>query len=52
MNKFNLCLKESGEIIHYHLATTIDEAINYFAVLKKLSSFSLLDIYDVKKIEE
>jgi len=51
MKKFNLCLKESGEIIHTYIANTIEEAINYFATLKKIDNFSLLDIYDVKKID-
>ncbi len=51
MKKFALCMKESGEIINTHLAKTIEEAINYFSVVKKIDGFTLLDIYDVKKID-
>jgi len=51
MKKFALCVKKSGEIIHTHFAKTIEEAINYFSIAKKIDGFNLLDIYDVKKID-
>ncbi len=51
MYKFALCLKTSGEVINTCLSTCIQEAIIYFALTKKINSFSLLDIYDVKKIK-
>ena len=51
MKKFALCLKTSGEIINTCLSTSLTEAINYFAISKKINSFKLLDIYDVKKIK-
>ena len=51
MKKFALCMKESGEIINTHISQTIEDAINYFSILKKIDGFSLLDIYDVKKID-
>ena len=50
MKKFALCIKKSGEVINTCLSSSLQEAINYFAITKKIDSFSLLDIYDVKKI--
>ena len=50
MKKFVLCIKESEEIINTYVTNTLEEAIIYFASVKKLDRFSLLDIYNVKKL--
>ena len=51
MEKFGLCLKSTGEIINICLTSSINEAISYFAIIKRIDSFTLLDIFDVKKIK-
>jgi len=51
MKKFVLTIKNSGEVINTCITNSMEEAINYFAISKKIDSFSLLDIYDVKKIK-
>lgn len=51
MKKFALTIKNSEEIINICLRDSIEEAISYFAIIKKIDSFNLLDIYDVKKIK-
>ena len=51
MNTFILKLKNSNDIVNKCTSDTLIDAINYFASIKKLDSFSLLDIFEVKRVK-
>jgi hypothetical protein len=51
MNTFILRLKNSNDVVNKCTSDTLINAINYFASIKRLDSFSLLDIFDVVKIK-
>lgn len=53
MRKYGLYTKKSvgSEIINRTEASSIDEAIEIFANIKKLSSVDLKDLFDIKLIK-
>jgi hypothetical protein len=51
MNKFSLETK-NGEVVHVTNQDSIELAIEFFSILKKLKIKDLLKIYNVKKYED
>jgi hypothetical protein len=47
MKKFNLCLKNSKEVINKVKSSTLVEAINFFSVVKNLKPNNLLELYHI-----
>ena len=50
MNRFAL-LTKGGEIVNVYITHSLQEAITYFSITKKLDGITLLEIYDVKKLK-
>ena len=50
MKKFIFCSKLSGEAISSHRANSIDDAIEFFAALKKMNKEQFLSVFKVLQV--